>query len=61
LAAAELPESLDSASREATKQAIDEAFVYGFRSVMVVAIVLAVMSALSAWVIIEGKATKGRA
>jgi hypothetical protein len=31
--------------------------VYGFRRVMVVAIVLALMSALSAWVIIEGKAT----
>lgn len=58
LAGAELPENLDPALRQATKQAIDEAFVYGFRSVMAVAIALAVLSALSAWLIIEGKATE---
>lgn len=57
LAAAEPPENLDAASRETLKRAVDEAFVYGFRWVMAVAIALAIMSALSAWVIIEGKAT----
>jgi MFS family permease len=57
LAAAEPPENLDSSLRQSMEQAIDEAFVYGFRRIMAVAIVLAVMSALSAWVIIEGKAT----
>jgi EmrB/QacA subfamily drug resistance transporter len=58
LAATEPPESLDAATRETLKQAIDEAFVYGFRRVMIVAIVLALLSALSAWVVIEGKATE---
>ncbi|HEX8139171.1 MAG TPA: MFS transporter [Pyrinomonadaceae bacterium] len=58
LAGAELPENLDSALRGSTEQVIDEAFVYGFRRVMAVAIVLALMSALSAWLIIEGKATE---
>jgi EmrB/QacA subfamily drug resistance transporter len=53
LAEAEPPENLDSALREAMEQAIDEAFVYGFRWVMAFAIVLALMSALSAWIIIE--------
>ncbi|HKS28794.1 MAG TPA: MFS transporter [Pyrinomonadaceae bacterium] len=56
LAAAEPPENLDSELRETLKQVIDEAFVYGFRRVMAASIVLALMSALSAWVIIEGRA-----
>ncbi|MBD0369895.1 MAG: MFS transporter [Pyrinomonadaceae bacterium] len=56
LAGAELPQSFDADLRETLKQAIDEAFVYGFRSVMAVAIVLALVSALSAWLIIDSKA-----
>jgi EmrB/QacA subfamily drug resistance transporter len=55
LAGAELPQNLDSALVAELKQAIDEAFVHGFRYVMAVAIALAVMSALSAWLIIEGE------
>jgi EmrB/QacA subfamily drug resistance transporter len=55
LAGAELPENLDPSLKAAMKQAIDESFVAGFRRVMAVAIVLSLLSALSAWWLIEGK------
>jgi MFS family permease len=65
LAGAELPENLDPSLKSAMKQAIDESFVAGFRRVMAVAVVLSLLSALSAWWLIEGKkvsraAGKGR-
>jgi MFS family permease len=55
LAAAELPPDLDPAQAQSVRQAIDESFVAGFRRVMAVAAVLALLSAVSAWLLIEGK------
>ncbi|HXU34930.1 MAG TPA: MFS transporter [Blastocatellia bacterium] len=56
LAGAELPESVDNETRGQAKSAIDESFVFGFRVVMMTAVGLALASALSALVMIEGKA-----
>jgi EmrB/QacA subfamily drug resistance transporter len=55
LAGAELPENLAPSLKSALQQAIDESFVAGFRRVMAAAIVLSLLSALSAWWLIEGK------
>jgi hypothetical protein len=55
LAAAELPKNVDPALGQELKQAIDAAFVAGYRRVMAVSIVLALLSALSAWWLIDGK------
>jgi predicted MFS family arabinose efflux permease len=55
LAGAELPENLDPGLRESLQQAIDDAFLAGFRRVMTVSMILALLSALSAWILIEGK------
>jgi EmrB/QacA subfamily drug resistance transporter len=57
LAAVEIPKDLDPALRQTLKQAVDESFVSGFRRVMVVSMLLALLSALSAWLLIEGKKT----
>jgi EmrB/QacA subfamily drug resistance transporter len=57
LAAAELPKNLDPALGQELKQAIDQAFVAGYRRVMAVSMVLALLSALSAWLLIDGKRT----
>jgi EmrB/QacA subfamily drug resistance transporter len=56
LAGAELPDDLNPRLREGLKGAVDEAFVSGFRRVMAVAFVLALLSALSAWLVIGGDA-----
>jgi EmrB/QacA subfamily drug resistance transporter len=58
LAAAELPKEVSPDVSQALKQAINESFVYGFRRVVVVAAVLALLSALSASVLIERKDVK---
>jgi EmrB/QacA subfamily drug resistance transporter len=55
LAAAEIPKDVDPALGQTLKQAVEESFVYGFRRVMAVAMILALLSALSAWLLIEGK------
>jgi EmrB/QacA subfamily drug resistance transporter len=55
LAAAEIPKNVDPALGQTLKQAVDEAFVYGFRRVTAVAMILALLSALSAGLLIEGK------
>jgi EmrB/QacA subfamily drug resistance transporter len=55
LAGAALPDTSDAALNQNLKHAIDEAFVAGFRRVMAVGVVLALLSALSAWLLIEGK------
>jgi EmrB/QacA subfamily drug resistance transporter len=55
LAAAKVPEGLDNASGTAVERAIDEAFVAGYRVVMLVAAGMALASALSAALLIEGK------
>lgn len=58
LGAAEVPESLDAGTSAAVERAIDEAFVSGYRTVMLVAAAMAVASALSAAFLIEGGKTK---
>ena len=55
LGAAEAPEDLDAESRAAVERSIDEAFVSGYRVVMLVATAVALASALGAAVLIEGK------
>jgi EmrB/QacA subfamily drug resistance transporter len=55
LAGAELPTDVDPTVRRLLEQAVDEAFVAGFRRVVAVAAGLALLSALSAWFLIEGK------
>jgi MFS family permease len=56
LAGVELPKNLDPSTQSLLKQAVDESFVTGFRRVMAVAAGLALLSALSALFLIEGKA-----
>jgi MFS family permease len=58
LGAAKAPEGLDAALNETVERAIDEAFVSGYRAVMPVAAALALASAISAALLIEGKKPK---
>lgn len=55
LAAAQVPPTLEPATQQALKEAINESFVSAFRVVMVLAVGLALLSAASAWLLIEGK------
>jgi len=55
LGAAQAPEDLDAALGATVERAIDEAFVSGYRVVMLVAAAAALASAISAAVLIEGK------
>jgi len=55
LGAAQTPEVLGAAQSANVERAIDEAFVTGYRVVMVVAAAMALASALSAAILIEGK------
>jgi EmrB/QacA subfamily drug resistance transporter len=55
LAAPDLPKDLDPRGQQLVRQAINEAFVYGFRRVMIVSAILALLSALTAAVLIERK------
>jgi EmrB/QacA subfamily drug resistance transporter len=55
LAGAELPTNVDPAVASLLRQAVDESFVAGFRRVVGVAAGLALLSALSALLLIEGK------
>ena len=57
LAGAELPPDINDETRAALKQAINESFVFGFRLVMATAAGLALASAFSAFMMVEGKAT----
>jgi EmrB/QacA subfamily drug resistance transporter len=59
LAGAVVPDDLDPGVRTALRQAIDESFVSGFRKVMTVAMVLALLSALVAWLLISGRTDQG--
>jgi len=52
------PEGLNAGQRDALKHSIDESFLVGFRWVIIVSAGLALLSALSAWVLIEGKPRK---
>ncbi|HEY3358656.1 MAG TPA: MFS transporter [Polyangia bacterium] len=55
LAAAELPPLPDARLRAASRAAIDESFVDGFRAVMLVAAALAALSAASAALLVSGR------
>jgi len=61
LGAIALPTGLDAGSARAIRQAVGEAFVAGFRAVMWASVALAVLSALAAWLCIEGKPEHGPA
>jgi hypothetical protein len=61
LAGAELPPGIDAAAAAALKQAVAESFVAGFRWVMLVCAGLALLSALSAWVMIGRGPNEARA
>jgi hypothetical protein len=50
-----VPEGLDGETAAAVQRAIDEAFVAGFRTAMFVAAALALVSAVAAGLLIEGK------
>jgi len=56
LAAIEIPADLDSNTFAEIKSSVNDAFVYGFRLVMLICAGLAVASAGHAWLLIEGKA-----
>jgi len=55
LGGTELPAGVNDETRVALRKAIDESFVFGFRMVMTSAAGLALASALSAFMMIEGK------
>jgi len=55
LAGAQVPETLEAASRMKLQSAINESFISGFRVVVMIAVGLALLSAASAWLLIEGK------
>jgi hypothetical protein len=54
MAGAQLPADMDDATRAALKQAINESFVFGYRLVMTSAVGLALASAFSAFLLIDG-------
>jgi EmrB/QacA subfamily drug resistance transporter len=55
LAAVELPENLNAEMRSQLQQAVADSFISGFRLIMFIAAGLALTSALSSWMMIEGK------
>jgi len=55
LGAAEAPEGVDAGTAAHIEQAIDESFVAGFRTVMLVCVVLALASALTAALLVEDR------
>ncbi|MGI8917141.1 MAG: MFS transporter [Pyrinomonadaceae bacterium] len=55
LADVEVPASLNAATKAKLQEAINESFVTGFRRVALGSAILAVLSAISAWWLIEGK------
>jgi EmrB/QacA subfamily drug resistance transporter len=61
LGGAQAPEGLDAAQSAKVERAIEEAFVSGYRVVMLVAVATALASAVSAALLIEGKKPKGSA
>jgi EmrB/QacA subfamily drug resistance transporter len=61
LGAAQAPEGLDAAQSVSVDRAIDEAFVSGYRVVMLVAVAMALASSFSAALLLEGKKPEGSA
>lgn len=58
LAAIEPPAELGAPQQEAVRRVVDSAYVTGFRVVMAVSAALAVLSALIAWWLVEGKGAR---
>jgi len=54
LGAIELPAGADAGDTASARHAIAEAFVTGFRAIMLISAALALASAVSAWLLIEG-------
>jgi EmrB/QacA subfamily drug resistance transporter len=61
LAAIELPANVDESVKAAARQAIADAFIDGFRVVMIIAALLAAASAAIAWTFIESAGRRGDA
>jgi EmrB/QacA subfamily drug resistance transporter len=59
LAALEIPRDLDSNTFAAIKASVNDAFVYGFRLVILICACLAVVSAAHAWLLIGSKTSPG--
>jgi MFS family permease len=57
LGAAQAPEGLGAAQSAEVERAIDEAFVFGYRGVILVAAAMALASAVSAAILLQGKRT----
>lgn len=55
LAEAQVPSQADSAARPALRQALDDSFVDSFRAVSRIAVAIALLSALCAWLTIDRK------
>ena len=55
LAAIEIPQNIDIRLRQEVRQSINASFVAGFRIVMLTASGLALLSAATAWLLIENK------
>jgi hypothetical protein len=53
-----VPSGVDPATASAIQRAVGESFVAGFRRVMLVCAALALLSALSTWVLIGGKSRR---
>ena len=58
---AEAPENLDPTLNMQVERVIDEVFVSGYRVVMLVATAMALVSAISATLLIKGKKPRGDA
>jgi EmrB/QacA subfamily drug resistance transporter len=56
LAGAEIPGGVSIETSAELERAVDESFVYGYRLVMLIAACLALLGALTSWLMIEGKA-----
>jgi EmrB/QacA subfamily drug resistance transporter len=54
LATIAIPESLTGETRQAVRRAVEESFISGFRVVILVAAILALMSAFFSWLLISG-------
>jgi len=61
LAAIELPACADARDAALAKRAIAEAFVSGFQWIMLISAALALVSAASAWALIENTSHRARA
>ena len=59
LASISVPEQPKAEARQAVRRAVEESFVSGFRSVVLICVALALASALCAWLLVEGKAPTG--